>query len=561
MPSVIASSYVSISTAVAYTTPFLGALLADRILGEYTTILVGCLLCYIPGLLLIAFTTIPLFLGNEFNRAAINWGLLVLWPMGTGMVKACVNVFGAKQFHPILQSSFIESYYVNFYMCINIGALTGGIIVPVVAQWNVTVAYFIPVCMLGLGVVLFGAGTGRYVRPRPAYDVGRLVCDAMSSRGCGGRGRTTTSRSKRDRFPIQPSKSSSVGEGSRVGIGTIALLSGLVVPFNVAYAQMATTFIVQGSVMRNVGIVDAPMMNNADAVSVLAFGYLIGNVIYPELNRRGIKIPTTYKFAIGSAFGAWAVGCAIVTDYRIHRVYRETGEAITVLWQVFPYLLIGIGEIFAVSAAYELAFTVAPVRMKSIASAANLFMVGGLPNVLCILLYNACSSWFLNANGEARIHKLRDYASARVVNCFWVVEAISLFGVLINVLPRVKDWVADIEASAAETIRSPMSTPVIRKNLMLRKRKEHRRQQSSGTMDDEESPLIKSQKHAQYLKFGAGPSLNKFGSMRAGPSIRKAPVGSGDAAVPASTSLQRPPKSPRAIEDTTVVVGGLELMS
>ncbi len=137
---------------------------------------------------------------------------------------------------------------------------------------------------------------------------------------------------------------------------------------------MAMTFIVQGSVMRNFGIVDAPMMNNADAVSVLAFGYLIGNVLYPELNRRGIKIPTTYKFAIGSGFGAWAVGCAIVTDYRIHHIYRETGEAATVLWQVFPYLLIGIGEIFAVSAAYELVFMVVPTRMKSIASAANLYV-------------------------------------------------------------------------------------------------------------------------------------------------------------------------------------------
>jgi POT family proton-dependent oligopeptide transporter len=72
MPSVIASSYVSISTAVAYTTPFLGALLADNFLGEYMTILVGCIACYIPGLLLIALTTIPQFLGKEFNRAAIN---------------------------------------------------------------------------------------------------------------------------------------------------------------------------------------------------------------------------------------------------------------------------------------------------------------------------------------------------------------------------------------------------------------------------------------------------------------------------------------------------------
>merc|ERR1711957_767946 len=91
------------------------------------------------------------------------------------MGKACVNVFGAKQFHPVLQSSLIESYYINFYMCINIGALTGGIVVPIVAQWNVTVAYFIPVCMLGLGVLLFGAGAGRYVRPKPKHDASYFV--------------------------------------------------------------------------------------------------------------------------------------------------------------------------------------------------------------------------------------------------------------------------------------------------------------------------------------------------------------------------------------------------
>ena len=32
-----------------------------------------------------------------------------------------LSVFGAKQYHPILQSSQIESYYVNFYVAINVG--------------------------------------------------------------------------------------------------------------------------------------------------------------------------------------------------------------------------------------------------------------------------------------------------------------------------------------------------------------------------------------------------------------------------------------------------------
>lgn len=535
MPSILASSYVSISTAVAYTTPFLGAILADNLLGEYMTILLGSIICYIPGLLLIALTTIPQFLGQEFNHSAIRWGLLILWPMGTGTVKACVNVFGAKQFHPILQSSFIESYYVNFYMCINIGALTGGIVVPLVAQQCITLAYFIPVGMLGLGVLMFVVGTKRYVRPRPSTQYVRRMVEEKMENWCGGcccnwgwrrnlepplptMGTTKSPSPSKLHDRMAMNIQSSQAE-SKVGVGTIALLSGLVVPFNVAYAQMATTFIVQGSVMTNFGVVDAPMMNNADAVSVLAFGYIIGNVIYPELNRRGIKIPTTYKFAIGSAFGALAVGCAILTDYRIHQVYEESGEAITVLWQVFPYFLFGIGEIFAVSATYELAFTVAPSKMKSVASAANLFMVGGLPNVVCIMLYNACRGWFLNKHGEARIHKLHDYASAKVVNYFWLVEAIALFGVVINILPSVKNWVESIEETAAESINSPISTPVIRKKLM--QKKQYRSQHSSlGSSTEEETPLINSQKHANYLKYTERPELRKMGSFRAGPSSK-----------------------------------------
>jgi POT family proton-dependent oligopeptide transporter len=139
------------------------------------------------------------------------------------MVKACVNVFGAKQFHPILQSSLIETYYVNFYMCINIGALTGGIVVPIVAQQNVSVAYFIPVCMLGLGVGLFMAGGGTYVKPKPKHDLRYVVDEVKKAIGCG-KGR----RSQKHR--IQSVSASD----SKVGIGTIALVSGLVVPFNVA---------------------------------------------------------------------------------------------------------------------------------------------------------------------------------------------------------------------------------------------------------------------------------------------------------------------------------------
>ena len=76
MTSVGASSYVSISTAVAYTMPFVGAFLADSLLGDYWAILFGAVVFYLPGLLLITLSTVPYLLGESFNKRALSLGLL-----------------------------------------------------------------------------------------------------------------------------------------------------------------------------------------------------------------------------------------------------------------------------------------------------------------------------------------------------------------------------------------------------------------------------------------------------------------------------------------------------
>ena len=109
LTSVEASSYTSIATAVAYTAPFLGAYMADVTFGDYKTILVGYIFFYIPGVFLLTLTTVPELLGDQFNRSVLTLGVLVLWPLGTGIIKSVVNVFGAKQFHPLLQASLIET--------------------------------------------------------------------------------------------------------------------------------------------------------------------------------------------------------------------------------------------------------------------------------------------------------------------------------------------------------------------------------------------------------------------------------------------------------------------
>lgn len=365
-------------------------------------------------------------------------------------------------------------------MCINIGALIGGIIVPIMAQSDVTLAYSYPVGMMCIGVTLFLMGTKRYVTTPPS-------------------GELFTAKSK-----------STNGDDTTSGLLTVLRISLLIVPFNIAYSQMATTFIVQGTVMKKAfGFIDAASMNNADAISVLFFGYVVSTYMYPALSNRGIKIPTTYKFAFGSALGVLSVAWAIFMEYKIRATYHATGEKVNIMWQAMAYVLIGGGEIFAVSAAYEAAFTAAPPDSKVLASAVNLFCVGGLPNVLCIILYQACKSWFYNARGSPSIHRLEDYVTARVDLYFYVLLGVAVLGVVVNVIPAVKDYVTAVEEKATEMVKTPvMKRPV-----------KHRRMPSTEYSSDEESPLLRVKRHQAYLKYGSGPVLYKQGSMRAGPSM------------------------------------------
>jgi dipeptide/tripeptide permease len=397
--------------------------------------------------------------------------------VGTGIVKSVVNVFGAKQFHPLLQSSLIEAYYVKFYMCINVGALIGGIAVPLLAQENVTLAYFLPVVMLSMGVCLFLLGTRRYVRSKPKGGLFK----------------------KKKRVAILNTG------GPTIGLDVILRISLLIVPFCIAYSQMATTFILQGTVMeKGFGFIDAAMMNNADAVSVLLFGSFIGSVFYPGLAERGIKIPTTYKFAIGSALGALSILWALLMEYCIHTKYERTGEKVSILWQAWAYVFIGAGEIFAVSAAYEVAFTASPPEKKVLSSAVNLFCIGGLPNVICIGLYHACSSWFQNSKGTTHITHIEDYATAHVGRYFWVLFGISMLGVVVNLLPSVRAFVESIEERATDMVKTP-KTPI--------------RPPKRDVLPDEESPLIRAKRYQDYLKYGSAPVLFHSGSMRAGVSM------------------------------------------
>jgi proton-dependent oligopeptide transporter, POT family len=333
----------------------------------------------------------------------------------------------------------------------------------------------LPVALLAVGLIAFLWGTPYYVTSPPRGD----MCSP-----------------KRHTMRRHASNSSTT-----IPLTTILRISLLIVPFCIAYSQMPTTFIIQGTVMDKAfyGVLDAASMNSLDAVSVLIFGNIMSTYVYPYLVRKNYKLATTYKFAIGSFFGALSLLWALLVEIMIRTTYENQGRQISVLWQTPSYILIGIGEIFAVSAAYEAAFVASSPSTKALASAINIFCVGGLPNLFCIGLYKLCSGWFRNTrDGSTNLTHVGDYVTANIHQYFTVLVLILIFGIILNVLPSVRDFVDSIEQRATDLVKTPLLTP---------------RRSGGG----ESTPLLR-------RKFER--PLVKMGSMRAGPSLRHIGVAS-----------------------------------
>lgn len=108
LSSIDAASFVSVSTAVAHTTPFIGAILADSVLGDYMAIVVGSIGLHLPGLILVARTAIPHFLGETFNTTCLAIAVLVL---ATGnWCHQCMQklFFGGQQSNPCSDLTFVN---------------------------------------------------------------------------------------------------------------------------------------------------------------------------------------------------------------------------------------------------------------------------------------------------------------------------------------------------------------------------------------------------------------------------------------------------------------------
>lgn len=167
----MATSTVHLFKTGVYALPMIGAIIADRFLSKYTTIMwlswVYCL-----GHVVLSLT--------EGSVLGLNCGLALI-AIGSGGIKPCVSALVGDQFGRS-NWTYLEKVYQIFYFIINFGSFFAVWFIPLIQLWfGFSVAFAVPAVLMFIATIIFFMGRNRFVHV-PAKPGGRLgMLDSLSS--------------------------------------------------------------------------------------------------------------------------------------------------------------------------------------------------------------------------------------------------------------------------------------------------------------------------------------------------------------------------------------------
>lgn len=171
MAANMATTTVHLFKTGVYAFPMIGAIIADRFLGKYQTIM-SLSLVYCLGHVVLSFT--------EGSIVGLSCGLALI-AIGSGGIKPCVSAhvgdqFGKGNWH------LLERVYQIFYFIINFGSFFAVWLIPLFQIWfGWRVAFLIPGVLMFIATIMFYMGRDHFVHV-PAKPGGKLgLLDAASS--------------------------------------------------------------------------------------------------------------------------------------------------------------------------------------------------------------------------------------------------------------------------------------------------------------------------------------------------------------------------------------------
>jgi len=403
-PAAAAKAHFHLFVAAVYALPMVGAVISDRLLGKYRTIL-WLSVVYACGNLTLA-------LG-----AHSVWGVwtgLGLIAIGSGGIKPCVSAHVGDQFG---RGNWfrLRTIFQAFYFIINFGSFFAYLSIPLIWKYaGVRVAFGVPGVLMLASVVVFWMGRNKFVHvpPSPGGKLGLLdaassiaffmaighlfftigqpwplvvglsaACVAVGAllfawrqsiaRDDGFLAVTLTALAAWLRKPGSGFWASARARlGGEAVEGPIAVLRiasvfFLVSAFWALFDQKASSWVLQAESLnlKVWGFTLLPaQIQSANPVLVMVLIPYTQRLLYPTAQRLGFPLTPLRRMTVGLVLASLATAVIALIQGAIDRNGPGT---ITVRWQFPAYLLLTMGEVMVSITGLEFAYSQAPRRMKS----------------------------------------------------------------------------------------------------------------------------------------------------------------------------------------------------
>ncbi|TWT76964.1 Di-/tripeptide transporter [Posidoniimonas polymericola] len=336
--------------AAVYATPFLGAIIADRYLGKYRTILYLSIV-YCLGHFVLALMDTPLT-----TAVHSKWVMFVglgLISLGAGGIKPCVTSHVGDQFGAASQG-LIPRAMSWFYFSINLGSTISTLLTPLLLiHYGPGWAFGVPGILMGLATLLFWMGRNTFVHIPAAGP--RFWTETFSADGLRAVANLTPLLLFVAMFwsLFDQTASAWVLQAEQMDR---TLLAFDPTGWSSGAQSFAETLFGPGPVQVTAS---ASQLQAFNPVFVMMMIPLFSYLIYPAIGRL-VTVTPLRKIGLGLFICAGSFAIAGLAEARI-----QAGQTPSIGWQVAAYAVLTSAEIMVSITMLEFFYTQSPRAMKS----------------------------------------------------------------------------------------------------------------------------------------------------------------------------------------------------
>ncbi|PVU94719.1 hypothetical protein BB561_002318 [Smittium simulii] len=375
---------------LAYFTTIVGSLVADQWIGKFRAILYFGL-WYFVGSVLTTVSAIE-FGSKSFREIMLYVSIYVFVAFGTGGIKGNVSSFVGEQVHTDYQNTktigvytdptkTIEKVYQYFYWAINVGALMGITVCPLISvRLGYQYGFMSTSIIIFLALFIYIIFKRKYniINPQgsPLKKVVSCVRYALKNKN---------SMPNREHW-LDVSKMCTTAEwddnfvdGLKSSIKACRVFAFF--PFYwLLYNNLTDNIVLQALRMKVPSWLAAGQMNLIVQITIVAMIPIYQKVCSAYLSKRKVNygpikrivtgfilITLGYIYTVFIQKKIYSTGPHY--DFTLNTATKESQNDISVWWQVPAYILIGSSEVFASVTGLEYAFSQSPKELKSLMAA------------------------------------------------------------------------------------------------------------------------------------------------------------------------------------------------